>query len=98
MPQHLQIKESRGDRQQQDRDRYTGDDASYRKDTLLGPMILDADAARQITDPERCYRSCKRPKVPASSGQIAAPITGASQRLKLVTGLPVAPSTQNKMN
>ena len=46
----------------------------------------------------RRHRSRTRLSVPASRGQITAPITGASQRPKLVTGLPVAPSTQNKRN
>ena len=43
-------------------------------------------------------RSFKRPRAPASNGQMIAPTTGANHRLKLVTGLPVAPSIQNKMN
>jgi hypothetical protein len=33
-----------------------------------------------------------------NGGQSSAPMNGASQRLKAVTGLPVAPSIQNNMN
>src|ERR1700722_7783324 len=43
-------------------------------------------------------RSWKRPSAPTNNGQSSAPITGASQRPNVVTGLPVAPSTQNSTN
>ena len=36
--------------------------------------------------------------IPPWGFHTGAPITGASQRLKVVTGLPVAPSTQNSTN
>ena len=46
----------------------------------------------------RGHRSCRRLNVLARSGQIKPPMMGASQRLKVVTGLPVAPSTQKSTN
>ena len=43
-------------------------------------------------------RSCRRLKSADQQRPEQAPMTGASQRLKVVTGLPVAPSTQNSTN
>ena len=46
----------------------------------------------------RAQRSWKRRSEPTTTGQSSAPMTGASQRPNVVTGLPVAPSTQNSTN
>ena len=63
-----------------------------------GEFIEYHDAASGIAWLDLNQRSFSRPSAPARNGQITAPTTGANHRLKLVTGLPVAPSIQNRMN
>ncbi len=95
---HLQIEQAGRDGEQENAHEDGGDDAANREDSLLDVAILDADAADHGFSSARIQRSWSRLKIPTITGHSSAPMTGASQRPNVVTGLPVAPSIQNRMN